>query len=150
MDKMDAVLKIMDNEPDYHIFPHKGLICEVARHPSQGHYCGYVLVPKGHKLYEMGYDEAYGMADINVHGGLTYADSHNEYWALGFDCNHGGDFNVPQDERIRELSKEFLHGGIYRDFEYVKGECESLAESFGGEEIDDIDAIIAKMILSKK
>ena len=34
-----------------------------------GHRCGYIAIPKGHKLYGKDYDEI----DISVHGGLTYA-----------------------------------------------------------------------------
>ena len=59
-----------------------------------GHRCGYIAIPKGHKLYGKDYDEI----DISVHGGLTYAEySENGYpveceepvYWIGFDSWRG-------------------------------------------------------------
>lgn len=50
---------------------------------------GYVVVPPGHPLHGVSYQELRG---IDVHGGLTYSepDIHNG-WCLGFDTAHFGD-----------------------------------------------------------
>ena len=59
-----------------------------------------------------------------MHGGLTYAkdcllnSDIKGYWWLGFDCAHFGDYSP-------ELP--FSHGE-YRNIEYVKEECKSLAD----------------------
>ena len=64
---------------------------------------------------------------IDVHGGLTYSDdsapgkeSEDDLWWFGFDCGHVGDY--------APAMKNFYTGGIYRDFEYVKAECISMAK----------------------
>jgi hypothetical protein len=61
-----------------------------------GHRCGYIAIPKGNELYGKDYDEI----NIDIHGGLTYAEysendypvktDENLYW-IGFDCAHCGD-----------------------------------------------------------
>lgn len=103
-----------------------GLKCFAKRHPSMGHWCGYVSVPSGHRLHGKSYDEAYDAGhDISVHGGLTYAEDHapmlpsDGSWWFGFDCAHAGD-PVPS---MRD------HGDdVYRDLAFVEAECESLAK----------------------
>lgn len=52
------------------------------------HPCGYVMIPKSHILYDVGYSDVH----INVHGGLTYAgiESDGNYW-IGWDYAHAGD-----------------------------------------------------------
>lgn len=66
---------------------------------------GYVALPKGHILYGMGYDEIHDKFDINVSGGLTFADhfealseiTQSKYpelsghWVIGFDTCHYND-----------------------------------------------------------
>jgi len=64
---------------------------------------------------------------IDVHGGLTYAstgahiEKDSELWWFGFDCSHHKDLSPNYDSMLAT-------GGIYRDFEYVRSECESLAK----------------------
>ena len=63
---------------------------------------GYVLIPEGHPLHGVEYDEIH----VDVHGGLTYSnlvdDEMLEYWdelspedkgswCVGFDTAHSGD-----------------------------------------------------------
>ena len=63
---------------------------------------------------------------FRVHGGITYcADREPKQepdgnWWLGFDCAHSGDLSPG-------LGFSFS-GDIYRDIEYVKAECEALAQ----------------------
>lgn len=63
-----------------------------------GHRCGYVKIPKDHKLYGKHYDEVNEF--IDVHGGWTYSEyTKNNYpvetndrsWWIGFDCGHWND-----------------------------------------------------------
>lgn len=100
-----------DDEPDkvQWVDPATGLDCLVVRNHF-GSLCGYVGVPAGHPAYGVPYDEP----DVEVHGGLTFADTcsgesadgqpsagichvpepgrpHDVYW-LGFDCGHAFDF----------------------------------------------------------
>lgn len=117
------------------------------------HYCGYVAVPDTHpttktvlkeeyqKLLEaLTKEEAFlymnkhslsvysvvkaSFEDLSVHGGVTY-DSLNSpikampeeglFW-IGFDCAHSG------DRTASSLN------GIFRDVDFCKAECESLAK----------------------
>lgn len=92
---------------------------------GMGFLCGYVAVTEGHPAFQKDYNDV----DVNVHGGLTYADFCQEngkichvplpgrphkVWWLGFDCAHGWD--IPR------------LGGTLKDETYVKAECESLAK----------------------
>ena len=58
--------------------------------------CGYVGVPRSNPLFGKDY-MATELAEVSVHGGLTYAESDRHYpvtselhW-FGFDCAHWGD-----------------------------------------------------------
>lgn len=65
---------------------------------------------------------------FDVHGSLTYADKHcpeggeapEGFWWFGFDCSHCDDLCPAYDSTMRS--------GVYRDIEYVRAECESLAK----------------------
>lgn len=124
-----------DGEPDRVDFEHAGFPCLILRHES-GHLCGYAGVPLGHPMYEA------SLADIevlSVHGGVTYAGKcrgpichvpregqpDDVFW-LGFDCAHrgAGDYEPTDDIFWRQC-------GEYRTIEYVRLECEQLAEQFG-------------------
>lgn len=67
---------------------------------------GYVEIPKNHPLY----GRAYQSLDFDVHGGLTFSGNLYglEGYFIGFDCNHGWDNSLKNDE------------------EYVLIECKSL------------------------
>lgn len=98
-----------------------GYDLKAVRHPSMGHWCGYVALPNGHRLFGKGYDDI----DVSVHGGLTYAEDRaprmevDGKWWVGFDCAHSGDL-------VPGLGHSFS-GDVYRDISYVASECESLA-----------------------
>ncbi len=70
-----------------------GLKCVVVQARENQNRCGYVRVPTGHPLHGKHYDDA----DVNVHGGLTFAEiepcAHEDGtgWWFGFDCDHAGD-----------------------------------------------------------
>lgn len=98
-----------DGEPDRVEFESAGLPCLLLRGPS-GIWCGYVAVPPGHRCHGWELD-ADVLADIRVHGGLTYAAACDgsrichipkpgdpaDVWWLGFDCGHAGDY-IPKYE----------------------------------------------------
>lgn len=104
-----------------------GLTTLCLRHGSLGHWCGYVGVPSGHPLHGKGYDDIHSTAEIDVHGGLTYAGDHaptkesDGTWWFGFDCAHSGDL-------VPGMRSGFSVGDTYKDVEFVKAECERLAE----------------------
>lgn len=53
-----------------------GLPCLIVRNVhASGVLCGYVGVPRGHPYYEKDYSDT---PDLDVHGGLTYADKCQE------------------------------------------------------------------------
>jgi hypothetical protein len=109
-------------EPEHKAFESYGYKCEIKRHPSLGHLCGYIHIPKSHKLWGKAYNELYEMGvDIDIHGGLTFADQDGDDWVFGFDCAHYGDF-VPQTATMAFGSE------VYRDMTYVTKETESLAK----------------------
>ena len=126
------------NEPDKRQWQDEetGLPCLINRGPS-GALCGYVGVLPTHIAYGRDYYEV----DVNVHGGLTFADrcqpnateesgichivesgEPDNVWWLGFDCSHGGDVMpaYKKDMKIRNWH--------YRDITYVTSECKSLAK----------------------
>src|SRR5688572_11433893 len=88
-------------EPDRVEFEHAGLPCLMSRHPTLGHWCGYVAVPPGHPMHGKEYDSV----EVDVHGGLTYGSAcrghichvpkpgepDDVFW-FGFDCGHAGDY----------------------------------------------------------
>ena len=136
------------------------LDCLIVRGPM-GALCGYVGVPKGHRLYGLDYDVE-PMTDLDVHGGLTYAASCQQadadgichvpqpgrpadVWWFGFDCGHYMDvvpgmlkYDNPLAGAIVDLSNTLEHVltpperresvATYRDIDYVKGQCTTLAK----------------------
>lgn len=96
-----------------------GLDCLIVRQPRHGNLCGYVGVGPGHPLHGRDYG---GLDDIDVHGGLTFADRCMEglpesegvchvpgpgrpvnVWWLGFDCAHAGDRMPGMEALLRSL-----------------------------------------------
>lgn len=120
------------NEPDKveWIDEATGLDCLIVRHQPLGHLCGYVGVLENHPLCGVDYNDV----GLDVHGGLTYSslcrglichDSPNHPWWFGFDCAHLGDMspNYPDFVGVQSWRKD----DVYRDIEYVKEQCRSLA-----------------------
>ncbi len=94
--------------------------------------CGYVGVPPWHPAYGKDYDGV----DVDVHGGLNYAErcqrhichvprpgESDDVWWLGFDCAHAWDL-IPT---LAKYSATLCSDCTYRDIAYVKAEVESLA-----------------------
>lgn len=136
-DRKDWPAGPWDNEPDNYswIDPTTDYRCAILRN-RMGALCGYVRVPEDHKLFGKDYTEeidfllqpkSYGDridCIIDCHGGLTY--SNREGW-FGFDCSHVGDVR-PEATWRSDLSILLRRtADVYRDFNYVKSECASLA-----------------------
>ena len=114
--------------------------CLIKRNPY-GALCGYVGVEETHPAFGQGYDDV----DVDVHGGLTFADRCQEgpiekqpelichipdagesdnIWWLGFDCAHANDL-MPGYPTYSDMM--FPLRGVYRNVNFVKNECRRLA-----------------------
>lgn len=113
-----------DNEPPEWRIELMGM----KRNPA-GVWCGYVGVPRNHPAFGLRYDDE-RLYDIQIHGGLTYSEDHypdtdpDGNWWFGFDCAHGGDL-IPL---FIERGLEGLDVGVYRDYDYVRGQVLVLAK----------------------
>jgi hypothetical protein len=136
-----------DGEPDKAQWTDEatGLVCLAKRHYTSGNWCGYVGVAPGHPWHGKGYNDC----DVDVHGGLTFADTCQEgppeqtichipapgepdgLWWLGFDCHHAWDLAPGTQAFWRERGQDHIFTGsdeTYRTLGYVKRECAKLAQ----------------------
>ena len=97
-----------------------GYNCWMKRSPM-GSWNAYVCVPADHPWWGMDYDQVYESDhEIDVHGGLTFADSwlaEGDWW-FGFDCGHAFD---------QSPAMPAMPFDTYRTAAYVVGEVTSLA-----------------------
>lgn len=121
-----------------------GLPCLIVRNHN-GAWCGYVGVSEGHPYFGKDYDSV----DVDVHGGLTYADHCMEgepeeesvchipepgepdhVWWFGFDCHHFMDYGPAFEARMREHGIDHDPDGLstYKTVVYVRDEVINLAE----------------------
>jgi len=107
-----------ETEPDFLEFVDEGTgyRCFIQRHPELKHLCGYVELPKKHKLY--------GETNVDNEFLLNLDENSLEIsftvdFVVGFDCGHAGDL-VP--------GVKSFHEEVYRDIEYVTNECKNLAK----------------------
>ncbi|MBO3274173.1 hypothetical protein [Pseudomonas schmalbachii] len=110
-----------------------GLRAVVIYMQDMGHRCGYVGVAPDHSCYRLDYCEA-TLAEIEVHGGLTYAAgkdypvSGTGLWWLGYDCAHAWDLPAPDSEFGRRFDNGIrTSDSVHRDLPYCVHECEQLA-----------------------
>lgn len=128
------------DEPDVIVWVDKktNYFCVICRSHHTYALCGYVGIPKNHKLRKIPYQR---IPEIEVHGGLTFGGKttvrfHHlmrlleelvgpkteAYWSFGFDCAHAGDImpklNMPWG----------LLDATYKDVGYVRDELLSLAK----------------------
>jgi hypothetical protein len=139
-----------------------GLDCLAVRHPTLGHWCGYVGVPPEHPWHGRDYgdgddgtdryDDSAPVMATDVHGGLTYAAGCQEdrpesegvchvpapgrpenVWWFGFDCAHLGDVSPAMDARERERGDGLIDPtATYKTLDYVKRETARLAAQIEG------------------
>lgn len=139
---MTELLKKIKTEGDYHewIFNTESgssYKCQVIRNKHLKHLCGYVILTKDNKFYGKDYDHI----PVQVHGGLTFSDEVNGEWLIGFDCAHHNDI-TPNIELNYQSN-----GATYKDMDFVKSECESLAEQISEYSISKIREVkIGKLI----
>ena len=138
-------------EPDKAHWIAHGLDCLIVRN-NFGALCGYVGVPRGHRCFEVDYNDL-AYEGVYAHGGLTFSNrcqprgadeargichpvegaAHAEVWWLGFDCGHAGDLSPGYAPYLREhLGESYPHlanpfGEEYRDLPYVIAQVEGLA-----------------------
>ena len=82
-------------EADEATFNYKEIDCRIHRNDF-GSLCGYCKIPENHSWFEKSYDDI----DVDIHGGLTFAQKEEDGYWIGFDCSHYGDIS-PVSERIR-------------------------------------------------
>ena len=127
-------------------FTYKDYKC-VVLFQSLCHRCGYVGIPKGHSLYDIGdYDDI----PVVCHGGVTYTshnlhgfDTCNDIFWIGFDCAHyndGKDYeagrkyfaddisHIESMARWEELDKQYPCGEEVRSQEYVEEQCRQMVD----------------------
>jgi hypothetical protein len=128
------------------------------------HLCGYVGVPQSHPFYGLDYDTAHELGDIDVHGGLTFANlarknindrntfyyghgqPNKKWWWFGFDCAHYHDIAPYYAKHKNQLSffkslgvPHFLNdGAVYRNTEFVENEALNLAKQLKGVAMDSL------------
>lgn len=100
-------------------------------HNCSGYRCGYVRVPLGHSWHGKGYDDL----NLNVHGGITFAEADvpckapgpDTDWWVGFDCAHA--FDAP-DPGLPSRDLPIWHEAeaVVRSQDYVEAECRSLCQ----------------------
>lgn len=137
------------DEPDIFEFEHAGFTCFGSRVVAldglnrdfliMGHWCGYVLIPQGHPWHGKEMEQI----EAECHGGITHSKAGylKDGWSVGFDCAHSGDLMPSMNALKKQLPKCKIFGeitdfierisyfkDIYRDIEYVKQECRTLAE----------------------
>lgn len=125
-----------DDEPDLvvGVDEESGLTCVAIRN-SLGAWCGYVLVPSGHRYFGQGYRDIEESGEYpDIHGGITFSGvlpDHPGTWALGFDCSHSEDYS-PSYAAILTMAGTvplpFIEGTEYRTLDFVKQECAKLAK----------------------
>lgn len=146
IDRKDWPSGEWDKEPDKIQWQNEatGLPCLAVRHPSLGHWCGYVGVQRGHPDHTKDYDDV----NADVHGGLTFAGACNpkedeataichvpdpgepkDVWWFGFDCAHHQDASPGMTKVMRQvgIADHPFPGESYKTLDYVKNECAELA-----------------------
>ena len=109
-----------------------GLKAAVIAH-DMGHRCGYVGVTKDHPWHGKDCNEA----NLDVHGGVTYAGARDGLWWFGYDCAQLGDAADPDlmsDEYKNVVWSRVLTigGETIKTLDFCVNECESMATQLGG------------------
>lgn len=116
-------------------FNYKGHPCVVLFMPG-AHRCGYVGIPKTHKLAKYGAN----LDSISCHGGITYSKSKlhccddEDTWWIGFDCAH---FNDGYDI---ETAKQYFGDDpdFKMSFSIMKDLWESTNEEYKFQSLKDV------------
>ena len=93
-------------------------------------YCAYVIIPEGHPLYGVHYDD---IQNIETHGGFTFSDYHrlvNNQWCIGWDYAHGGDY-LPYFGEYQEWFGMPCHKWTVEE---IEGDCKYVIDQINGDE----------------
>lgn len=126
-----------DNEPEDRLeFRHAGFDCLLLRN-AMGCWCGYVGLPPQHPGWGKDYDDI----DLDVHGGLTYANTAgthirkegevlDERWWIGFDTAHFQDIcpGMLAFEMKQGWDPTTTNRGTYRTRDWTQLQTHALAE----------------------
>ena len=121
------LLELIEKEGMKKEFIYKGYNCLIRRTPMKI-LCGYVEIPKEHKLFGVEIDEG----DYDVHGGITWnggdiEDSENgDKWYVGFDCAHCCDLIPYEIGRYPSFISDMPSNDVYRTMDYVEQEIKKL------------------------
>ncbi len=128
-----------DKEPDIvRLWDERTWAPGLILRPSTGHLCGYIGFTENHPLYDIGYNEAYKIAEgegevrNQVFGSeLTFAGKYDHIspciWWLGWDHAHAGDVVPSLLQFSSGRSNTWLHRDeTYKDIMYVKREIEDI------------------------
>lgn len=123
----------MSDEADFAESERFGLRCVLKRSPH-GILCGYVGIPKEHPYWGMTYNDDKPIWDLEVHGGITWAENclpgedPDGRWYLGFDTGHSCDFIPGMFNPMLAVGKlgVFTDPSRYKDANYVTKEIINL------------------------
>ena len=111
-----------------------GYRCRIWRNPESRTLCGYVGIPRDHRLYGLDHNDSRVETEVGVHGGLTFSKTEltNAVHWFGFDCNHMDDFSPGMYLTLlgQGLSWDGFTAGDpheYRTWEWVEKEITDLA-----------------------
>jgi hypothetical protein len=141
-------------EPDLVKFKYKDIECMVTRvamevpyakdfHMFGGFLNGYVALTADHSFYQKKYEDIL----VDCHGGLTFGETYDNHYWIGFDCSHSFDY-VPSTENMKKMApcmesvrnwerkaKEmfginsaFVSIKQYRNIEFCISECKSIID----------------------
>ena len=127
----EDILKQILNEPNWLVEKYRNIWYVIDRKEAK-YLCGYIGLPSfmefNQTTFISAYTDEYTLDTIDVHGGVTFHGNpthflcpDNELNWIGFDCNHSNDWSetiYPRD------------GSVYRTFEYVQKECESVIDIY--------------------
>lgn len=139
---------VWDDEPDKVQWRDEatGMPCLAVRQQRFGHWCGYVGIAPDHALY----GEAHYKLDLEVHGGLTFANTCRQseseetgvchvpsegepdrVWWFGFDCAHTFLDKGPKDFARKPMHErgtcQVNADASYKTLDYVMAQCAALA-----------------------
>jgi hypothetical protein len=109
-----------------------GYRCRIWRNPESRTLCGYVGIPRDHRLYGLDYNDSRVESEIDIHGGLTFSEQVNGLTWFGFDCNHANDFSPGVylhylTKNLKDIWEEMSDPLQYRTWDWVEKEITCLA-----------------------
>lgn len=132
MNSKTVIEPVWETEPDLEYFEAYGYKCVVHRLRTLKYWTGYVIISnKNHPWY--GDDPRILFGEIEVHGGITYADfspfsDSTEDWYVGFHCGHPFDLIPYFWEQEGHNYPRLFRNHIYRDINFAIEQTKLLAK----------------------